>query len=118
VGAEGGGALGADRVEHEANVVHVLLEGLAARPAVGQAVAEPVHHDQPRERREPAQELGQVTVLPQQAQVGRVADQEDQVKVRVAEDLVGDVVPVGATGGPKRIARVYGDDSSSSTTST
>jgi hypothetical protein len=54
--------------------------------------------------------------------VGRVADQEDQVKVRVAEDLVGDVVPVGAadkaTGGPKRIARVYGDDSSSSTTST
>src|SRR4030095_16861238 len=33
---------------------------------------------------------------PQQAQVARVADQEDQVKVRVSEDLVGDVVPVGA----------------------
>src|SRR4029453_13880582 len=50
------------------------------------------------ERRELAQELGQVTVLPQQAQMGRVTDQEDQVKVRVAEDLVGDVVPVGAAG--------------------
>src|SRR4030095_14300191 len=33
VGAEESGALGADRVEHEANVVHVLLDGLAARRA-------------------------------------------------------------------------------------
>jgi hypothetical protein len=47
VAAEEGRPPGANRVKDHADVVQLVLEGLPGRAAVGQAVAEPVHQDEP-----------------------------------------------------------------------
>jgi hypothetical protein len=98
VGAEQRRPLGADGVQDQAEVVHVLLEGLAAGAAVGQAGAEAVQQDEPREGGQLAQEPGHRRLLPLQPQMGGIARHEDQVQLAVAEHLVGELVPVRAAG--------------------
>jgi hypothetical protein len=71
----------ADGLQDAADVVDLVLEHVAGGAAVGQAVAEAVVQGQPRERRELAEELGEGGVLPDQPEVGRPAEQEDEVQV-------------------------------------
>ena len=57
---------------------------------VGHARAALVEHDQPRERRQPAQEMGQPRLLPGHLHMRDEARHQDQVDRAVADHLVGD----------------------------
>ena len=85
VGAEEGRPLGADGVQDQGDVVHVVLEALAAGATVGWAATEAVEQDEPREGGQLVQEPGHRRLLPQQPQMGGIAEQEDQVQLGVAD---------------------------------
>jgi hypothetical protein len=70
VGAEERRPLRADAVQDQGNVVHVVLEALATWPSVGQAAAQAVQQNQPREGGQLVQEPGYRRLLPQQPQMG------------------------------------------------
>jgi hypothetical protein len=90
--------LGADGVQHQGDVVQVILEALAARPAVGQATAQAVQQDQPGEGAQLVQEPGHRRLHPLQPQMAGVARQKDQVDFAVPEHLVADPAAIGAAG--------------------
>jgi hypothetical protein len=119
MGAEQRRPLRADGVQDQAGVVQVVLEALATRPAVGQAVAQAVQQDQPREGGQLVQEPGHRRLHPLQPQMAGIAMQENQVQVGVAEHLVGEPAAVRAAGEAdgrtKRIQAVYGHDSLATT---
>ena len=104
VAAEQGHPLRADGGHDGLDVVHLVLEHVVARPAVRQAAAHPVVQQQPRERRQLVEEGGERGVLPQQPQVGRPAEREDEVQVAIPGHLVGDAAAVGALGVVERRA--------------
>jgi hypothetical protein len=60
------------------------------RPAVGHAVSGTVEDDHAREGRQTVEELGEGGVVPLQREVGRPAEQEDEVEIAGPEHLVGD----------------------------
>jgi hypothetical protein len=98
VATEEGHPPGPGGVQDAADVVHLVVEGVPGRAPVREAVAEAVEQEQPGERRQLAQEPGERRVLPQQTQVGRPPEQEHQVQIAVADDLVGQPAPVPAVG--------------------
>lgn len=88
---EEGRTLRAGRIHHGTNVVHARLEARRAADRIGHPGAPLVEADQPRERPEIVQELGEARQLPLQLHVRDEARYEDEVHRPFARDLVGDV---------------------------
>ena len=84
-------ALRAHRVEHRRDIVHEILKRrqIVARVAVGQARSSPIDDHDSRKRRQPAQELREEGVLPDDLQVAERRD-VDQIDRAVADDRKGD----------------------------
>ena len=86
-------ALGADRLEDRADVVHPLLEGrqLGVGDAVGEPRAALVEEDEAREGGEALEEVHHRRLLPHHLDVRDPARHIDEVARTVARDLVRDV---------------------------
>lgn len=111
VAAEERGPLRADGGEHAADLIHPILEGVAGRATVGHPVPQPVQQDQPGERGKLAEEPGHQRVLPQQRQMGRPAQQKDQVQLARTKHLIGEVGAVAAAGVGNRRAKSHEHES-------
>jgi hypothetical protein len=89
-GAEDRGLVGADRLEHRVEVVHLLLERWRRVHGIRQPGAPPVEQDQPRERRQALEAVSGSGLLPQHLQMRRGAGDHDQIARPVARDLISD----------------------------
>ena len=83
-------AVGPDGVHDGADVVHPLVHRRWPGHRVRHPGAALVEHDQPRERRQPAQEASQARFLPGHLDVRDEARHQDEIDRTVAEHLVGD----------------------------
>ena len=89
--ADDHGALRADRVHNHLQVVDAPLQYRYVGDAVRQAGAALVEEDQPRERREPLEEVRGRGLFPPELDVRDEARDEDEIAPCVAERLVRDV---------------------------
>ena len=91
------------RVHHGAHVVHPRLHRWQL--GLGDPVREPhaalVEQDQPAEGRERREEPSQIRLLPHRLDVAGPAHHPHEVHRSIADDLVGDVHPVGGLGEPR-----------------
>jgi hypothetical protein len=88
-------ALAAGSVHHGGDIVHRLLQRRRPPESVGKPLAALVEDQQPRERRQPAQEAGERRLFPDQLDVGDEARHEDEVQRPLPVDLKGDADAVG-----------------------
>ena len=80
-----------DRVHHRADIVHAGFEIGETPGPIRQAGAALVEADQPRERREPLQEMRRARLFPVILEVRHPARHEDKIERPITDHLVGDI---------------------------